>query len=165
MNRRSLLASLVIVGLAVGCGARQRGASGEYRGPNELVFELRSPVARAMPPERHDGSAEVYDDGGTYATFVLRIFGEDETPCQVQAVRSSVERGRFDIVPGQRCASNFRYDGRPVTAITQIDQGIAYYDRSRLRIAMQGPFAADVLNAGRVVPTQGYAVWRFEGYR
>lgn len=156
---------LVLVALA-GCGGAQHAnTTGEYRGPNQLDFELHRPVRRVMPPERHDGSAEVIDTGATYVTLELRIFGEGETPCRVQAARSSVEDGRLDIVPGQRCASNFRYDGRPVTALTQIDQGVAYFDGRRARIAMEGPFVADVLMNGGVVPTEGYAIWRFEGWR
>ncbi len=158
-----------VLGLAIaaaGCGGGQRAnTTGEYRGPNQLDFRLTAPISRVMPPERHDGSAEVIDSGGNYVTFELRIFGGSETPCRVQAQRSRVEEGRFDIVPGQRCASDFRYDGRPVSALTQINEGVAYFDESRLRIAMQGPFVADVLMNGRVVPTEGVAVWRFEGYR
>lgn len=162
MERHLILALAV---LAAACGGAQRNTTGEYRGPNQLDFELRSPVRRVMPPERHDGSAEVIDTGGAYVTLELRIFGQGETPCRVQAQRSTTEPGRFDVVPGQRCASNFRYDGRPVAALTQVNEGIAWFDRNRLRVALQGPFVADVLINGRVVPTQGFAIWRFEGWR
>lgn len=167
MHRNVVFVITALLAAALGgCGGGQRAnTTGEYRGPNQLDFELTRPVRRAMPPERHDGSAEVIDTGGTYVTLELRIFGEGETPCRVQAQRSSAEPGRFDIVRGQRCASRFRYDGRPVAALTQIDQGVAYHERGRLRIAMQGPFVADVLMNGRVVPTEGFAVWRFEGWR
>ncbi len=72
----------------------------------------------------------------------------------------------MDILPGQQCTSTFRYDGRPIAALVQVQQGIAYFDRNHLTIAMQGPFAADVVVDGsRVVPTTGFAIWRFEGWR
>lgn len=160
------LAALAALSIAAGCGGAQRSnTSGEYRGPNQLDFEVRSPVRRVMPPERNQGSAEVIDSGSDYVLLELRIFGEDERPCRVRAQRSGVEDGRMDILPGQRCASRFRYEGRPVVAMTQVDRGIAHHDRGRLRIAMQGPFVADVLVDGRVVPVEGYAIWRFEGWR
>jgi hypothetical protein len=167
--QRTLARTLASLTLACGlaaCGAAQRAnTSGDYRGPNQLDFEIRSPVRRVMPPERNQGSAEIIDSGADHVVLELRIFGDGETPCRVHARVSHVEHGRMDILPGQRCASRFRYDGRPVAAMTQIDRGIAHHDTGRLRIAMQGPFVADVLLDGRVVPVEGYAVWQFEGWR
>lgn len=155
--------SILLALLAIGCGARQ-GASGDYRGPNLLDFTVQSPLQRVMPQERHDGSAAVYDDGGAYVTLELRIFGGRETPCRVQAQRSP-EPGRMDILPGQQCTSPFRYEGRPVDVLMQVNQGTAYFDHDHLTIQMDGVFAADVYSGGRIVPTQGAAVWRFEGWR
>ncbi|MCZ7681455.1 MAG: hypothetical protein M5U28_22735 [Sandaracinaceae bacterium] len=147
---------------------RSRAARQHHRRvprPEPARLRAHAPRAPRDAPERHDGSAEVIDTGGTYVTLELRIFGEGETPCRVQAQRSTAEAGRFDVIPGQRCASNFRYDGRPVAALTQINEGVAYHEQGRLRIALQGPFVADVLMNGSVVPTEGHAIWRFEGWR
>jgi hypothetical protein len=145
------------------CGPRY-GASGEYRGPNILDFTVQSPVQRPMPQERNDGSAGVIDEGD-YVTFELRIFGGNETPCRLQAQRSYVEEGRVDILPGQQCTSPFRYEGRPVEVHLTIRQGAGYFDHDRLSLAIDGTFAADVYAGGQIVPTQGVASWRFEGWR
>jgi hypothetical protein len=163
---KKIFVSFTLAALALGCGGRYRNTTGDYRGPNILDFRVETPVQRVMPQERNDGSATVYDDGGDIVTFELRIFGGAETPCQVQAQRSRTERGRMDILPGQQCTSTFRYDGHPVAALMQVQQGTASFDRNRCNISMQGPFAADVVVDGnRVVPTTGFAIWRFEGWR
>jgi hypothetical protein len=163
---RTSLASLLALTLltVAGCGSRATSRA-EYRGPNLLEFTLTVPVRRTMPPERQDGSAQVIDSGGDYTTFELRIFDQGETPCRLQARRSGVEAGRYDVVPGQQCRSLFTYDGAPVSALTEINQGVIYMRGNELRVALTGPFAADTRREGRIVPTQGHASWRFEGYR
>lgn len=167
-------ALLLVLGLALltACGGRsgavQTGPmvlsawSGLYQGPNVLQFALTSPVVRQLPAERNYGDVQVVDGGGPTVTLVFRMF-QDGAPCRVEAQRTG--GGSASVIPGQRCASRFRYDGAPVQAMAQINRGDVYITGGSLRATLYGPFVADVALDGRVVPVEGQAQWGFEGAR
>jgi hypothetical protein len=157
--------ALVVLGLGmVGCGgASHPNRSGVYRGPNVLRFALLDPIERRMPDERNQGSAEVIDDGSEYVTLELRIFDGGETPCQIRARR--IGGPALMVQPGQRCASRFRYDGAPVAAVVQINEGTVRFTDAGMRVELSGPFVADVATNRGVVTAQGIAEWELDGYR
>lgn len=135
--------------------------SGFYRGPNVLVFALTQPVEREMPPEEHVGSASIMDSGGPTVTIEARIF-EDGDACRIEARRVG---NRAIIIPGSRCASRLFYDGVPVAAMVQVDDGEAEFIGDVVRVVLRGPFVGEVLIRDRVMPVGGSALWRFEGRR
>ncbi len=171
MNVSIRLARGVCLILLLGCGSAPPplpDRSGEYQGPNELDFAMTAPVARQMPVERHRGTAVVTDAQGSDVTLELRMFETGET-CRIQARRAAeltdAEEESLAVSAGQRCSSRFGYDGTPVAATVEIDEGTVVFRPGAVRIELRGRFVADSADGEGTMQSEGIARWEFEGTR
>jgi hypothetical protein len=143
--------------------------SGEYHGPNRLSFALTAPVQRQMPPESHRGSAVVTDARGSDVTLELRMFEGGET-CRIQARRAADAtepdaEEQLQVAAGQRCASRFGYDGTPVAAVVEIQEGTVVFRPGAVRVELSGRFVADMAGEDGTNESEGIARWEFDGTR
>lgn len=108
------LLALLAAGLGLGCGGAQiqsaPSTTGTYHGPNELDFLITAPVRRQMPPERHNGAAEVVEDDGERVTLELRML-EGGDVCRIEATRAEPTASTLSVAPGQECRSRFAHEG------------------------------------------------------
>ncbi|HJL14281.1 MAG TPA: hypothetical protein RMH99_01425 [Sandaracinaceae bacterium LLY-WYZ-13_1] len=158
-----VLAALALL-LPAACGGSQAStaqASGTYHGPNELDFLITSPVRRQMPPERHNGSAEVVSDDGAEVLVELRML-EGGDVCEIRATRPSPGASTLTVPAGQECRSRFSYEGAPTAAVVTIEEGTVDIGSGTLRVDLHGSFVAATSGASQ---SSGIAEWEFEGTR
>lgn len=163
MPKTYRLLALLAAGLGLGCGGAQTPAtnhSGTYHGPNELDFLVTAPVRRQMPPEIHNGAAEVLEDTGDEVTLELRMI-EGGDVCRIAATRPTPE-STLQVNPGQECRSRFAYEGAPTAAVVTIEEGTVEFGEDSVEVQLSGSFVAATTGATQ---SEGVARWRFEGTR
>lgn len=134
-----------------------------YLGNHNLNFNITSPVPQNMPPEVREGPIHVYDTAGASVRISLRLEQNGE-PCHLDGTRQA-GTGRVIINPGQRCSIRILYQGNPVLAAMQVNQGVADFSGWNLATDISGPFVAEALYQGRRTSLQGNARITFSGNR
>lgn len=142
---------------------------GQYNGPNELDFVVTAPIQRQMPHERHRGSAVVTDDTGAQVTLELRML-ESGDVCRIVAQRGAPASAAdapetLTVGAGQRCSSRFVYEGSPVAAIVQINEGTVTLGPGTIAVRLTGPFVANMAGADGPTELEGVARWQLDGRR
>lgn len=163
MRVASLLFTLPLLAACGGAPAPSTARAGEFHGPNTLEFAITSPVQRQMPPERHRGTAQVTEAEDGTLTLELRMF-DDGDVCRLDASPGPTAE-TFDVRAGQQCRSRFAYDGSPVAAIVEIDEGTVRFEGNGISVALRGRMLAHIGMADGPTETEGMARWSFEGVR
>lgn len=174
MKDRTVLYLMPLVLVAVlwmGCGpppvvhhaGPPADLTGIYLGNHSLNFNISSPTPQNMAPETRNGPVHIYDTAGAGVRVSLRLEDNGE-PCHLDATRQGGS-GRVVINPGQRCTIRILYQGNPVLAGMQINQGVADFSGWNLSTDMSGPFVAEALYQGRRTSLQGNARISFSGTR